>query len=236
MDVESTITFPMEDSDWIVTVLIGGVVGMASILFFPIFLLNGFFVKVAREAMDGAAQPPTFGDWDQLFVDGIKASVIVFVYQLVPIITFTVVVGGSLAAMLSGSEGAAGAGLLGLIGGFTVYGVLALLFGYFGMAGLMNFVATDSLAAGFDFGTIVDVATDGDWMMAWAYVVGINIAFSIVFGVVGAIPFVGLLTLFVAPFATFYLAVVMYRIFGLGYAEATGTGSSATETRAAEPA
>lgn len=235
MDIESAVKFPMEDDDWIVTTLIGGLIYVASIFFFPVFLVNGYFVKVAREAMEGSAEPPAFENWGELFVDGIKAFVIVTVYQIIPLAVFAVVGGGSIVAMLSGSEAGAGVGLLGLLGAFAIYGVLALVFGYFGLAGLMNFVATGSVGAGFDVGTIIDVATDRDWLTAWAYVIGINIAFSVVFGVIGAIPIVNFLLLFAAPFASFYLGVVMYRIWGQGFVAATRT-VTASETPTAEPA
>lgn len=234
MDIESAIKFPTEDDDWLVTTLIGGVIYMASVFFFPVFLVNGYFVKVAREAMDGAAQPPAFDDWGELFVDGIKAFAILLVYQIVPFAALIVVGGGSIMALASGTEAGAGAGLLGLLGAFAIYGVLAVAFGYFGIAGLMNFVATGSLGAGFEVGTIIDVATDRDWMMAWAYVIGINVAASVVFGVIGAIPLLGLLVLPVAPFAYFYLGVVMYRIWGEGFAAATRT-TRTSEAPAAEP-
>lgn len=236
MDVENAVTFPMEDDDWLTTTLVGGVINIAGILFFPIFLLNGYFLNVAREAMAGATEPPAFDDWERLFVDGIKAFVVLFVYQLIPLAVLGIVGGGSILAMLSGSEAGTGVGLLGLVGGFTIYGLLALVFNYFGLAGLMNFVATDSLGDAFDVEVLGDVATDRSWLLAWGYVVAINLAFGLAFTVVSLIPIVGLVTMVVAPFAYFYLGVVMYRIFGLGFAEATSSGPTSTETTAAEPA
>lgn len=234
VDIESAITFPMEDDDWLVTVLVGGVINVASIIVLPVFLLYGYYVKVAREAMDGAAEPPAFGNWGELFVDGVKAFGIVVVYQIVPLVVLVVVGGGSIAAMATGTEAGAGAGLLGLFGAFVITTVLAIAFGYVGIAGLMNFVATGSIGSGFEVGTLVDVATDRNWMMAWAYVIAINVVFGLVFGIIGAIPFVGLIVLPVAPFAYFYLGVVMYRIWGQGFAAATQT-SRTSEAPAAEP-
>lgn len=232
MDLESALTFPMEDDNWLMTILIGGVLSFLGFLIVPVFVINGYFLRVSREAMAGSTAPPEFSDYGDLVVDGLKAAVIVFVYQLVPLIVFGVVAGGSFLAILSGSDAAASAGLFGILGGFAVYSVLAIIFGYFGFAGLMNFVATDSMGAAFDFGTITSVATDSEWMIAWAYVIGINIALSVVISIVGAIPILGWILLLGTPFVYIYAGIVMYRIWGESFASVTATAASTESTTA----
>lgn len=219
MDLGDAITYPTENDDWIVTVLIGGVLSLLGILLIPYFLVWGYIVRVMRDRVGGAGEPPTFGDWGDLAVDGVQAFVILLVYQLIPLIVLFVLGGGSLAAMMSGSRGAAGAGMAGLFGAFALYVVLSILFSYVGTAGLVNFAVGDSIADGFDFGTITDVITDGDWVMAWVYVIVLGIGMSIVVGILSLIPFIGAI---VGVFIAFYFQISFAGIWADGYSDALG--------------
>jgi hypothetical protein len=84
LDLEALLTYPMESDDWIVTVAIGTVLTIFSFLIIPGFLVYGYLVRALRAGMDGASEPPEFDDWGTLFVEGLIATVILFVYQLIP--------------------------------------------------------------------------------------------------------------------------------------------------------
>lgn len=238
MDLERAVTFPTRGGDeWYVTILVGGVIAIASVLLLPVFLLAGYLVQVSREAMAGASEPPEFDDWNHLFVEGLKATAILVVYQVVPLLVAALVAGGSFLALRTGLGNGVVAVALGLSAGVGVFGALGLVFSYLGLAGLMNFAARGSVGAAFDVDTLVDVATDRDWLLAWAYALGVSIVFNVALSIVGMVPVLGwLLVLFAGPFAGFYVAVVLYRIYGLGFAEATATGSVTSDVTAAEPA
>ncbi len=70
---DDALTYPMEDDDWTVTVLIGGGLSLLSFLIVPAILVYGYLVQAIRKRADGATQPPGFEDWGELLVDGVKA-------------------------------------------------------------------------------------------------------------------------------------------------------------------
>ncbi|WP_380675602.1 DUF4013 domain-containing protein [Salinigranum sp. GCM10025319] len=217
LDLEALLTYPMESDDWIVTVAIGTVLTILSFLIIPGILLYGYLVRALRAGMDGASEPPEFDDWGTLFVEGLVATVILFVYQLIPIIIFAVTVGGSIAAIASGSEAGAGLGFAGFFGGFVLTFVLALVFGYIGLIGVANYAREGGIGAGFDIGVITDVATDSDYAIPWA----IGVVILIVAGVVGGIPILGQAVLF-------YALIIAMKLVGEGFAAARGVDSTAS--------
>ena len=208
LDLEALLTYPMESDDWIVTVAIGTVL---TLLVIPFFIVYGYLVRVLRAGMNNDPEPPVFDDWGSLIVEGLIASVILFVYQLIPAILFAVTVGGSLVAILSGSEAGAGIGIAGLFGGFVLSFVLALVFGYVGLIGVANYAREGDIGAGFDIGVITDVATDSEYAIPWA----IGVVVLLVAGVVGSIPILGQAVLF-------YALIVAMKLVGEGFAAARG--------------
>ncbi|MFB6255117.1 MAG: DUF4013 domain-containing protein [Haloplanus sp.] len=120
IDIERVVTYPTNADDWIKTVLIGGVLTLLSVLIVPAFLLYGYVVRALRAGIDNADEPPVFDDWGTLLKEGVMAVVVVIVYQLIPLFVFVVTVGGSLAALRTGSETGAGAGIVGLLGGLAL--------------------------------------------------------------------------------------------------------------------
>lgn len=230
VDIETLVKYPMESEEWIKTVAIGGVASIFSFLVVPLFLVAGYLVRAIRAGMDGAEEPPVFDEWGELLKEGFVASVIGFVYQLVPIIVVSVFVGGSILAIATGSDAGAGVGMLGLIGGAFVGWILSLIFGYIGFAGVANYAREGTFAAGFDFGVISDVVTSRAYLLAWAYVIALNIAVAVVVGLLNLVPILGGL---VGVFVIFYALVIAGWLWGYGFAEATSTsGESETSTDA----
>ncbi|GCF13081.1 hypothetical protein Harman_10160 [Haloarcula mannanilytica] len=216
--IEETLTYPMEDDDWTVTVLIGGVLSLLSFLIVPGFLVYGYLVRAVRERADGATQPPAFEDWGELLVDGVKAWVIGLVYMLVPLIVFGVTVGGSLFAMATGTRAGAGAGLAGLLGGLAISFVLSLVFGYVATAAIIHFACTGELGAGFDFGTLRKLALSPEYATPWLVSIALFIAANVVVNLFNVIPFIGsLIAAVLSPFASFYMVVVATDLWAGGY-------------------
>lgn len=212
MDIEALAKFPLQDEDdWIMTVLIGGILLFVGFLIVPILFVWGYAVEVMRGGVEGTAEPPQFDDWGDLAVDGLKALVIVVAYQIVPAIVGigTIVLFGALGA--GTDSGALGA--IGIVFGVGAWMVLGFVFGYVGMAGLVNFAVEDTLGAGFDFGTIATVATTGGWLKAWAFYIGLSIVAGIAGSVTGGIA---------SPFTSFYALSAGSRAFGEAFASATG--------------
>ncbi|MDS0222032.1 DUF4013 domain-containing protein [Haloarcula sp. S1AR25-5A] len=219
--IEDALTYPMENDDWTVTVLIGGIFSLLSFLIVPSFLVSGYLVRAVRERVQGATQPPTFGDWDELLVDGIKAWAIGLVYMLVPLVVLGVTVGGSLLTILSGTDAGMGAGLAGLVGGLLITFVLSLVFGYVATAAIIHFACTGELGAAFDFGTLRKLVLSPEYATPWLVSVALFIAANVVVNLFNVIPFIGsLVAVVLSPFATFYVVVVATDLWAGGYTAA----------------
>lgn len=219
-DIETLAKYPMESDDWLVTVLIGGVLSILSFLLLPIVLVTGYLVRALRAGMEGASEPPVFDDWGALLKEGFVASVITFVYQLIPSAVFAFVVGGSLLAFATGSDAGAGLGLVGLFGGLFVWWVLAIVFGYIGFAGVANYAREGTFGAGFDVGVISTVVTSRAYAVAWLYVIALQIAVGVVTGLLNIVPILGGI---VGIFLAFYALIIAGWLWGDGFATATDT-------------
>jgi hypothetical protein len=218
LNAETLAKYPMESDEWVKTVAIGGVAMILSFLVVPLFLVAGYLLRAIRAGMEGAEEPPVFDGWGEMLKEGFVASVIGFVYQLVPIIVFSVFVGGSVLAIATGSDVGAGTGILGLVGGVFVGWVLSLVFGYVGFAGVANYAREGNFGAGFDFGVISDVVTSKAYLMAWVYVIVLNVVVGVVVGLLNIVPVLGTI---VGLFVGFYALVIAGWLWGNGFAEAT---------------
>lgn len=221
--IEDAVTYPMESDDWIVTVLIGGVMLFLSFLIIPAFIAYGYLVRAIRSNLDGEPEPPTFGDWGELFVDGLKVFVIGLVYMLIPLAVIIFTTGTAVLAMFTGGEAGAAAGAGTLMIGMLVGFVLSLVFGYLAVVGIVNYAHEGSFGSAFDIGTIKEVGLDGDFAVPWLISVGIFIAAGFITGVLNIIPFLGAL---VGVFLNFYALIVAANLWADGFQSATDTGGS----------
>ena len=219
--IKEALTYPTESDDWIVTVLIGGVLTLLSILIIPAFIVYGYLVRAIRANLEGEPEPPTFGDWGELVVDGIKVVVVGFVYMIVPIIVMSVTVGTAVLAILSGGEGGAAAGVGTLVVGMLASFVLALVFGYFALVGIVNLAREGRFGAAFDLGTIRSVGLDGEFAVPWLISVGVFIGIGAVVGVLNIVPGLGAL---VGVFLNFYGLMVAANLWADGFLAATEGG------------
>lgn len=217
LDIEALARYPTESDDWLVTVGIGGVATILSVLIIPAFLVAGYLLRAIRAGMDDAEEPPVFDEWGDLLTEGLVATIITIVYQIVPTIVFGVFVAGSALALLTGGDAATGAGLAGLFVGFLVWWVLAILFGYVGLAGVANYAREGRFGAGFDVDVILDVVTSMDYLVAWLYVIVLQVVVGVVVGVLNVVPVLGGL---VGVFVSFYALIIAAWLWGRGFAEA----------------
>jgi hypothetical protein len=239
IDIEALLRYPLQSDEWLSTVLIGGIALLLSFLVVPLFVVAGYGVRALRAGMDRAAEPPVFDDWGSLLKEGFVASVIGFIYQLVPTVVFFVVVGGSFAALLTGSDIGTGIGIVGFLGGLFVWWLLAIAFGYVGVAGIGNYAREGRFGAGFDMDAIIAVATSREYLVAWAYVILLNIVVGIVITALNIVPILGGI---VGVFVGFYAFVIAAWLLGDGFAAATmgepqtaPTGDSPTGVGRSEP-
>jgi hypothetical protein len=222
IDLERLVRYPSNDDDWVRTLLIGGLLTALSVLIVPAFLLYGYLLRVLREGMVEGQEPPGFDEWGTLLRDGVIAFLLVLVYQFVPLLVAALTVGGSVLAILSGSEVGVGVGLFGLLAGLALSAVLALVFGYVTLIGVANYAREGEVAAAFDTTVLRAVALDGAYAVSWLYGVALLLVANVVAGLLGFVPVVGV-------FVVFYAQVAAAWVWGKGFADAMGLDDGATE-------
>lgn len=250
VEFEDAITYPLEDDDWLSTIGIGGglfvvnlaVVGIgllvAAILSFvlvgfalvPLVILlgmaitlpvGGYYMAVLRATIEGDDDPPRFEDWPRLFEDGLIPIVVSLVYT-VPVVVVLVGLGVlgaivvGIVALVGGSESLAVGGLL--IGGVgvvvfsLVVSVYVTVMPYFVPISMAIYAHEGDLRTAFDLDRIAQVGFTKAFAIYW------TVAFAIQFV---ASQFIGLLYFVViGVFLQFYLGVVTFRLYGLGYVAA----------------
>jgi len=223
INLEQVVTYPTNSDDWVKTVLIGGALTLFAFLIVPAFLVYGYVLRVLRAGIDGTEVPPVFDDWGTLLKEGVVAFVIVIIYQLIPLLVFALTVGGSLAAIGTGSEAGTGIGIVGLLGGLALSTLLALLFGYVTLIGLANYAHVGTFGAAFDLDVIKSVAFDRAYAIPWLYGVGVLLAAAVVASLLGIVPIVGAI---VGVFVTFYGQVAAAWVWGKGFGDAAGLGGA----------
>jgi hypothetical protein len=228
MSLERIAKFPMQDEDeWIMTVIIGGVLMLLGAFLIPALIAWGYVVEVMRGGVEGTEKPPQFERYGDLLVDGLKAQVVLFVYQIP-----SFVVGGGLFVLsmlffLSGTDAGVGLGFIGVLLSGLVWTVTSLVFGYFGMAGVVNMAVEDSIGAGFDVSTIKTVTFSGEWVKAWLYFLVVYTVGTMVGSLAGGIG---------SPFGAFYGLSAGGRAFGEAFASLTDAGGATGQSGSAPEA
>lgn len=226
--IEDAFKYPTESDNWLMTVLIGGILTIFGFLLLPAFVVYGYLVRVIQRTVDGADEPPVFEDWGELLVDGLQAWIISLVYLLIPLVVAAVTVGGSILAMATGTRAGASAGVAGLFGGLMLTFVLSVLFGYLAVAAIVNFAYERKFGAGFDFGRLREIAFNSEYAVAFL----VSLVGFIVAGIVANIPFLGWI---VSPFLSFYVGVVAARLWAGGLMDALDLSGGSPETGPDEP-
>ena len=213
--LSEALEFPRRGEGWLKRIGIGGVLYLVgAFLFLPLLPVYGYLYQTLARSTRGETDPPEFVEWVELFVDGIKLLVVHIAYSLVPVILF------GIGALFIGM-GAFGGGGLRAIGGIFIAlgGLSGLLVMYILPAALSNFAYEDRLGAAFHLRTVLGAA------FTWPYFTAIVLAIVIGF----VLGFIGLLlsVVLVGIFILFYVQVVVFYLWGQGFAR--GLGLEATE-------
>lgn len=185
--------FPFDDPHWQNKVVIGVLLGIGSILLFPISLLlalplSGYTLRLMRSVIQGSEPSmPEWDNWNELFTDGIKAWVVGFVYGL-PMLVITCCFYGSFFAIIPFMASAESGPRLALIfaGSMVLFYVLifvlmAVMFVvmiptvYFAMVALTRLAATGSLNNAFEFREVMQLGRRGfpNYLLAFVGVYGV---------------------------------------------------------------
>lgn len=177
--LKEALSYPRRDDSWR-TVVIGGLLTCFGFLLLPLFVVSGYGVHVLRSSALGEAEAPPFDDWSDLLVDGLKAFAISLAYGFVPFLLVFVALSGTIFGSHGMNGGAAIATLPLLIAlvGFVLMVIVPVA--------LTNFALKDRLGAAFEFRTIIDAATTGDYIKAVLSSVLIGIVAGVAFLVVAS--------------------------------------------------
>lgn len=227
---EDALRYPWTGDDRLETIVVGGVLGLLGMLVVPMFLVFGYLVRVVRRVGEGDEAPPSFDDWGELLVDGLKAFVVVLVYGLVPAFVLTV---AALALFLpvtvveeTGPGATASSGtLIDPVGLVVALAVVVLALGltlvalYLLPAGVAALARTGRLGAAFSPSQLRRIGLSGRYATGWLVAVGISILASVAAGVLAATVVGAVLV----PFVNFYGNVAGAYAIGRGVREVPRT-------------
>lgn len=232
---EDALHYPRRGDDALVTILVGGLLPLLGVLLavpialFPplaVFLLlpqvflYGYLVAVVRERLDGVEEPPTWRNWGQLLVDGVKMFLVTLGYAIPAVAAW--LLGLVLLAVLTVGRPdtaeprvAVALVVLGLLAFTAVY---ALAAAYVVPAGVVNFVREERLGAAFSLGTLRAVTVDTDYTVGW----GLAVVAVFLGGVAAGALSLTIIGVLLVPFVLFYAQVSAVYLFTEGYVESLG--------------
>ena len=237
--LEASLTYLRDGDDAVTTAVIGGLLLLASPLVIPSILVLGYLTRVLRRTADGDDEPPFFGEWGELFVDGLKAFAVAFVYSLLPLAVVAAAVAVSLSAFVvvpGTGDGGAGTflgtfavGIVVLVAGLVAL-VLSLVGLYVTPAALAAVADSGRVGDGFAVGTLWGVVTKRAYATGWLTAAVVVLAGALAIGVLSVVPVLGTIA---GVFVQFYALVAAAAIVGWTW---TDVRPVATEPPEPEPA
>ena len=233
--LEASLTYLRDGDDAVTTAVIGGLLLLASPLIIPSVLIFGYLTRVVRRTADGDDEPPAFEAWGALFVDGLKAFAVAFVYSLLPLGVLAAAAFVALGAFVvvpgDGSVGAGtvAVGLFVLVAGFVAL-VLSLVGLYVTPAALAAVADSGKVGDGFALGTLWGVVTKRAYATGWITAAVVVLAGALAIGVLSTVPILGTIA---GVFVQFYALVAAAAIVGWTW---TDVRPVATEPPEPEPA
>jgi hypothetical protein len=166
--------------------------------------LAGYAMKILR----GEKPAPEVDDWGTLFIDGIKYLIVTFIYAIPLIIVWVIVVGASVASIMSGNSTAMMAAFAAMGIGLVVMLVLGIIIAVFEIIGIVRFARTGSIGEAFNFNAILATIDKLGWVpyiIAIVVLIVAGIIFGIIVSILMMIPILGLIIYLclIAPWALF---------------------------------
>ena len=234
--LEASLTYLRDGDDAVTTAVIGGLLLLASPLIIPSVLIFGYLTRVVRRTADGDDEPPAFEAWGELFVDGLKAFAVAFVYSLLPLSVVAVAVGlsiGTLVAVPGGETAGVGTVVVGLI--VLVAGLVSLLASLVGLyvtpAALAAVADSGRVGDGFALGALWGVISKRAYATGWLTAAVVVLAGSLAVGVLSVVPILGTIA---GLFVQFYALVAAAAIVGWTWADVRPVTVDSTEPEPAE--
>ncbi|HVP97543.1 DUF4013 domain-containing protein [Methanoregula sp.] len=176
------------------------------------FVVSGYIVRVYR----GTTPPPSFNAWVSLFIDGIKLTIVGFIW-LVPamilfIVGFVMIVSATVLGTAS-MPSLMSAGLIFLLIGLIVLVIAAI----YAALGTVRFARTGSMREGLRFSEITNTIQAigwGSYILALIIMGVLVILVSLIISLFALIPFVGwVIELILMPFVQVFSARYISRVY-----------------------
>lgn len=234
-DLKSLFRFPFQGPDWVNRFIVGCALYFAGwvVPIVPALFIYGYAVEVMRRVIRGEEPGlPPWRDWGRLFVDGLRAGVVGFVYLLpgtaIWLGGFGLYMIGSFAMIPLAERQPPSEFFLGFFVLMGIYvlslfvGSLLILLGAVPLpAATAHFVAEDRLGAAFQVRRWWAVLKERRWeyAMAWLLLFGLMGAVYLALGLLYySVCLCWLMPLLSAPVA-FYTTLVAAALFGLVWRE-----------------
>jgi hypothetical protein len=211
--LDDAIGYVTGSDDLFSTAVIGGVLLALSVFVLPALVLQGYFLRVIREASEGAEAIPSFTDWGGLAVDGLKLLAVNLVYG--------VVVGVPLLAavpvLIPDPTAPTDAALYSLFGLTLGAG---FLLNFLLPAAYANLALTGSVVGAFHLKTVLAIAFTAEYLVPWLLSLFVLVVGTLVGGTLVLVA-VGLPILFL-------VFVLVNYLWGRGVGAATSGRRGAT--------
>jgi len=206
MDYGKIIRFPMNDKDWIMKIIIGGVLSIIPIVN---FIANGFQLKVMKNSINKTPGMPEWKGFIDLFVKGIIVFVIALIYMIVPLVIFGAVAGFSAISAAMGGFANPYSIIVTILPALFIGGILMLIIGFILPMAISMYAKSNNFSDAFKFSEILNRIKSifGEYLVSYIVIV----IFGIILGLIMLIPIIGWIIGF---FGTFYLGVVALNMFG----------------------
>lgn len=216
MDIGKAFTYVTEDPNWIMKILIGGLVGLVPIVNFAAL---GYMVTTLKNVADGQPQPlPEWSNFGDHFMKGLYVFVGYLIYFAPAIIIYCCVsiLGGFVTGALGSAASGAGRDAAGALGGvmsivmmclYCVVALLLLVAGVFFPAALTRFaMSQNQLSLFWDFRGAYELVSKNVSNYVMAILIAIVAGFVAGFGII--LCFIGVI------FTQFWSYLVTAHIFG----------------------
>ncbi len=206
MDYGKMIKFPMNDKDWILKIIIGGILSIIPIINFISF---GYEVKVMKNTINKTPFMPEWKGFIELFIKGLIVFVIALLYMIVPLIIFGAVAGFStLSYAIGGFTNPYGI-IVAILPALFIGGILFLIIGFILPMAIALYIKSDNFSDAFKFSEILDRIKSifGEYLAS--YIILVILGFILM--LIGLIPLIGWL---LSLFGSFYLGVFAFNMFG----------------------
>jgi len=216
--VSDSLKYP--SSNWSKVVILG-ILLLISILIIPIFLSLGYMFRVIKATLAGVDELPSFDEWEEMLIDGVKLFLVYLIYSLPAIIIgiFSVISLWSSLRSLTYITQTSGGNItpdafFNILGGTFLIGMiiagLYILVIYPIMAVAVGNMAyyNGELGAAFRFDEILSTIYEIGWvdLIIW-YIMMIVLGSIIGFigGIIGIIPIIGWLVIILIVYPYLYL-------------------------------